>query len=232
MTTAKWVCFDCRVEVRRAASDANVRCSSCGLPCVCLGTRTEVPPRSKVKRWKALRELHDRGMSQLQDRWRRWQARQVHALEKQIAEQSVDDQLPGCEERLLRLRARLACLRQQELSPHVAHDTLQEIRKQAARYSSGRYPMPSQQWHWAQAREWLVRQTDSLWLFFEADVVYRMTPTELVAFFDRSDANGSAHDPFALDSGMVIFPKDYIWALFVYPLGMFTWMNGAPGLYW
>jgi hypothetical protein len=54
MSNHHWVCFQCREAVRRPGIADNVRCPACGDPCIGLGTKVPVPPKSKVAVWKAL----------------------------------------------------------------------------------------------------------------------------------------------------------------------------------
>jgi hypothetical protein len=51
-----WVCFDCRLAVRRSSLAKDVRCPGCAKPCECLGCKTPVPPKSRVRDWARLRE--------------------------------------------------------------------------------------------------------------------------------------------------------------------------------
>ena len=53
--TGAWVCFECRLAVRRPVMYAgNVPCPECGGDCTPLGTQVPVPPKAKVREWKAL----------------------------------------------------------------------------------------------------------------------------------------------------------------------------------
>ena len=70
MCNGTWVCFDCRIAVRRrtwrlvtrmdpraiGARAARVPCAKCGKASVFLGPTVEVPPKMNVMGWKRLRE--------------------------------------------------------------------------------------------------------------------------------------------------------------------------------
>lgn len=55
MSSANWVCFDCRTCVRRAAYPRDaVPCARCRKPCVCLGHKIPIPQKHRVGAWGAL----------------------------------------------------------------------------------------------------------------------------------------------------------------------------------
>ena len=107
MSNYAWVCFDCRERVRRHGRSLNVRCFSCGRPCDCLGYKTRIPPKAKVRDWLALREAV---YADRRTWWRRHDAERVqrkHFLEREIEKFEA---LPSNRERtacLSRLREQL-----------------------------------------------------------------------------------------------------------------------------
>jgi len=86
-----WVCFECRTTVRKPKSDANAptlpACSRCGASLVNIGYKIDVPRKSDVKAWKALREWcrHAR-LGGIEDEIRSL-VQKVHRLEKVILEE-------------------------------------------------------------------------------------------------------------------------------------------------
>jgi hypothetical protein len=55
MRTQAWLCFGCRIAVRRPTGYSQpVPCSTCGIDCVYLGDRIPVPPNDKPKDWVSL----------------------------------------------------------------------------------------------------------------------------------------------------------------------------------
>lgn len=55
MSSANWVCFDCRTCVRRAAyPSAGVPCAQCRKPCVCLGHKIPILQKHRAWAWAAL----------------------------------------------------------------------------------------------------------------------------------------------------------------------------------
>lgn len=53
MRRQNYVCFHCR-KTKKAAREAF--CCACGKPMICMGERTEIPPRNDRKGWRRLRE--------------------------------------------------------------------------------------------------------------------------------------------------------------------------------
>src|SRR5947207_10916400 len=71
MCNGTWVCFDCRVALRRrtwrgvtarhpwligSIGSGGVLCRKCRQACLFLGPTVEIPPRRDVRGWKRLRE--------------------------------------------------------------------------------------------------------------------------------------------------------------------------------
>jgi len=84
-SNTNWVCFECRLTIRRARGEvAAPLCSSCGERCVDLGHKCALPPKDNQIAWRKLRERFNRIAieqceQQSKDRVRRW-----HALEQKI----------------------------------------------------------------------------------------------------------------------------------------------------
>ena len=111
MSNYDWVCFDCRQSMRRPGYDFDVRCSSCGEQAVCLGTKVEVPPKSKAARWKALHEQYlASGRWWAQYRYKAT-VRRTHDLEQEIARLSAMPENSGRQSRIKRLRTELASIK-------------------------------------------------------------------------------------------------------------------------
>ena len=57
MSNAAWVCFPCRLAVRRPAThEGEVRCAQCGGVCSGLGMKVPVPQKRDEKAWRELQE--------------------------------------------------------------------------------------------------------------------------------------------------------------------------------
>lgn len=57
MSSATWVCFECRETVRRSRyTRAAVRCPSCGHSCRYVGHKLRIPPKTQPKAWQKLRD--------------------------------------------------------------------------------------------------------------------------------------------------------------------------------
>lgn len=55
MSSKNWVCFDCRLTLRRGWGQKEPLCPTCGKKCYYLGYKVRVPPENKVKEWEQLR---------------------------------------------------------------------------------------------------------------------------------------------------------------------------------
>jgi len=95
MSNYAWVCFDCRMAVRRPGQSKNVRCPTCARPCECLGHKTPIPPKSKVKDWTRLREGFYRFRRELVAKDFSLRMAKIHTLEQKIARLSRLSEKPG-----------------------------------------------------------------------------------------------------------------------------------------
>lgn len=95
MSNYAWVCFDCRMAIRRPGSAKDVRCPGCAKPCECLGYKIPVPPKSKTKVWERLRETWFASKRPALLRSQRQHVRFVHDTEREIARLRVLPEVPG-----------------------------------------------------------------------------------------------------------------------------------------
>ena len=85
MSNRDWVCFDCRIAVRRVAGiKGEVPCSGCGKPFWCFGYKITVPPKSKIKEWAALKASYFQSLREHERDEAKEQVRIVHNLEQEI----------------------------------------------------------------------------------------------------------------------------------------------------
>lgn len=85
MSNYDWVCFSCRMAVRRPSDAPDVKCPSCGEACDCIGYKLRIPPKTREKDWETLRQSYHRFEQErrsLQERTRRFH---IHYLETEIA---------------------------------------------------------------------------------------------------------------------------------------------------
>ena len=119
MCNGTWVCFDCRVAVRRptwrhvtyarpwlvgGTGAGNVRCTHCGELCRFVGPTILVPRKGDVRGWARLRAttefIHARAVD---ERYRRM-VRRRHDLERRVRELMARPQSPGRDQLIKRLR--------------------------------------------------------------------------------------------------------------------------------
>lgn len=106
-----WVCFDCRWAGRRSGSVTDVACTKCGETAAFLGTKIEVPPKSKVMEWNALRDGYYATRRALERRAYAERARRQHDLERKIRELSARPDNKGRAALIKRLRSKLEAVR-------------------------------------------------------------------------------------------------------------------------
>jgi hypothetical protein len=81
-----WVCFDCRVTVRRPTLySGEVPCPSCGQGCLYLGTKVAVPGKRSIRAWRDLREEWGHWQRLARERAWRHRVRERHRLEQELA---------------------------------------------------------------------------------------------------------------------------------------------------
>lgn len=111
-TNHNFVCFECRVNVRRFGLAEAPLCPQCGCECTDLGDKLPIPSKSDVVAWQRLyvdfREFKRRiAMTQEEER-----AAHTHRLERQIEHLESQPANPGREQTLRALRRRLNDLKQ------------------------------------------------------------------------------------------------------------------------
>lgn len=84
---ANWICFDCRVCVRRDPYEVqSVACPDCGKACRAVGTKVAIPPQRANRAWsRLLKWLNDQRHESMQVRYLARQRRR-HQLERMLAE--------------------------------------------------------------------------------------------------------------------------------------------------
>src|SRR2546423_6356815 len=101
MCNGTWVCFVCRVVIRRptwraitfvrpwligSVDVSRVPCSKCGELCQFLGPTIEVPPKRDAKAWKLLRQKVARVYTKTNEEKFSRDIRRTHEIEKRIRE--------------------------------------------------------------------------------------------------------------------------------------------------
>jgi hypothetical protein len=110
------VCFDCRVNVRRAkVSTGPVLCPTCGGACRSLGYKIPIPPKQGIKAWTDLWEtIRSREVNALVHA-QEARTRRIHELERHIDELERRPAAPGSDKTIRELQSTLAHAR----STHV-----------------------------------------------------------------------------------------------------------------
>ena len=123
MCNGTWVCFDCRLAVRRrtwrwvlgfapwligSTELADVRCSKCHKACHFLGPAVEIPPKRDVAAWTQLRdEVSQMRTKALDDRFK-GSVRRRHDLEQKIREFQTRPANSDRDKEIKKLREQLA----------------------------------------------------------------------------------------------------------------------------
>lgn len=81
-----WVCFYCRIAVRRPTAMMTASCAKCRRPCVCLGYRIRIPPASKPEKWDELHASYYLKRAEREEKERQARVKKIHAIEKTIAD--------------------------------------------------------------------------------------------------------------------------------------------------
>lgn len=82
-----WICFDCRITVRRSWTYKNdVPCPRCQKNCVHFGTEIALPPAADLRAWRKIRRTfqESRADSVEHAKWQR--VRRQHRLEWELVE--------------------------------------------------------------------------------------------------------------------------------------------------
>lgn len=84
MNNYDWVCFSCRMAVRRPSDAPDVACPSCGEACNCIGYKLRIPPKTREKDWDALRLTHNHIVQDRRTQQERTRRFHIHYLETEI----------------------------------------------------------------------------------------------------------------------------------------------------
>lgn len=111
MSNKKWVCFGCRIAVRRSQNDdAPVLCSECGNSCAYLGYKIPVPPKSKIREWEQLQTQINQKEKETTVARIKVLVRRKHDLEQEIARLEAMPRNEGRAKAVKLLRKKLEAL--------------------------------------------------------------------------------------------------------------------------
>jgi len=114
MSNYAWVCFSCRTAVRRSPVAKDVRCPECASQCECIGYKTLVPARTKIRDWRMLSEAFYRSRRNYVFGQQKRRVRRIHDLEQEIARLEAMPLNDGRTLAAKRLRKELEELRAQQ----------------------------------------------------------------------------------------------------------------------
>ncbi len=107
MSNYAWVCFSCRTAARRAPVATNVRCRQCARPCECLGYKTPVPPKARIREWATLEEAFYASRRRYVLGQQKFRVRRMHDTEREIARLEALPSNEGRASAIKRLRKQL-----------------------------------------------------------------------------------------------------------------------------
>lgn len=111
MGMGAWVCFECRIAVRRNTQyRGQVPCPECGKRCAYLGYKIPVPPKSKPRLWQQLQVQLARERAEAHQQAVLNNTRLRHELEREIARIKRLPTNPGRRSLLRQLQNRLSYL--------------------------------------------------------------------------------------------------------------------------
>lgn len=111
MSNKKWVCFDCRLVVRRSTGHtAEVLCPECGKTCAYLGHKIPVPPKSKAREWERLHQQLNQQQRETALEKSRALVRRKHQLEQEITKLKAMPRNEGRTRAVKLLRKKLEAL--------------------------------------------------------------------------------------------------------------------------
>jgi hypothetical protein len=108
MANSSWVCFECRLAVRRPTQhEEEVPCPQCGGACWGLGYKVPVPRKHDVRAWRELRESEVAEHQARTEASARGRVRARHELEQEIRRLEAMPENPGRAKAIRLLRRRL-----------------------------------------------------------------------------------------------------------------------------
>lgn len=108
MSSSSWVCFECRVAVRRPTQfEGEVACAECRAPCWPLGYRIPVPPKRDARAWCQLQEAQLLEFETKVDAEACARVRARHDLEREIRRLEAMPDCTGRAKAIRMLRSRL-----------------------------------------------------------------------------------------------------------------------------
>jgi hypothetical protein len=109
VSNSAWVCFACRLQVRRQTQFAgDVRCPECANACIAIGYKLRVPAKRDATGWRELAALVAAAKARRGDDTQRARVRERHDLEQEIRRLAALPANPGRERAIRDLRKRLA----------------------------------------------------------------------------------------------------------------------------
>ena len=110
MSNRKWLCFACRIAIRRPVNADKVLCPACGQPCECIGHKIPVPPKAKIRAWDELRIRFYQARREYLLAVEKHRVRQIHDLEQEISRLAAMPENAGRQVAIKQLKKRLEAI--------------------------------------------------------------------------------------------------------------------------